>query len=239
MTFQPRLGPTLFTVPSLIILVALGFWQLDRLAWKEGLINQFESRLTQPVQPIPSGELNPEEHEFLRVEVTGTFDHENEFFLIHPSRQGKPGVHVITPLTPSSGGEAILISRGWAPLERREPSTRLEGLYQGEVTIKGLLRFPKELGLIHGWVLPENEPHNNTWFWLDTAALAEKGGYESFPNFYVMSEEEPPLGIFPRGRQWLLDIRNNHLEYAITWFLLAMTLAVVYVAFTVKSGAKQ
>lgn len=238
MTFRPRLGPTLFTIPALITLIALGIWQLDRLEWKQNLIDQFESRMSQQAQPLPSGELNPDSHEFIRVEVTGTFDHANEFFLIHPSRQGKPGVHVITPLAPTSGGQPLLISRGWAPFERREPSTRPEGLYEGEVTIKGLLRFPKPLGLIHGWVIPANEPQNNTWFWLDTEALAEKGGYESFPDFYVMSEEEPPLGVFPRGRQWLLDIRNNHLEYAITWFLLALTLAIIYIAFTVKSGEK-
>jgi len=238
MTFHPRLGATLFTIPALITLIALGVWQLDRLEWKQNLIDQFESRMAQPAQPVPSGDLNPEDHEFLHVEVSGMFDHEHEFYLVLLSRQGKPGIHVITPLLPSDGSPAILISRGWLPFEKREKSTRPEGLYEGEVTVKGMLRFPKPHTYIENLVIPENEPQNNTWFLLDTKAMAELSGYDSFPNYYIMSEEEPPLGVFPRGRQWLLDIRNNHLEYAITWFLLAMTLAIVYVAFTVKSGKK-
>lgn len=238
MTFRPSLVPTLFTITALVILIMLGFWQLDRLEWKQNLIDQFETRLSQPTQPIPNGELNPDQHEFLRVEVTGTFDHEHEFYLVHLSRQGKPGIHVITPLRPSAGGQPILISRGWAPFERRDPLTRPEGLYEGEVTVKGLLRFPKPHDTIQELVIPANEPQNNTWFWLDTVALAAHGGYDGFPNHYVMSEEDPPLGVFPRGRQWLLDIRNNHLEYAITWFLLALTLAVVYIAYTAKTDKK-
>ena len=238
MNFRPKLAPTLFTIPALITLIALGFWQIDRMEWKQNLIDQFESRMSQPSQPIPTKALNPDQHEFMRVEVTGTFDHAHEFYLIHLSRQGKPGIHVITPLLPPGGGQPILVSRGWVPFERREPSTRPEGLYEGEVTVTGLLRFPKPNGFIQDLVIPENEPDNNTWFWLDTVALAAQSGYDAFPDYYVMSEEEPPLGVFPRGRQWLLDIRNNHLEYAITWFLLALTLAVVYVVFTVNSNKK-
>ncbi|MEQ9489319.1 MAG: SURF1 family protein [Alphaproteobacteria bacterium] len=239
MTFRPSLVPTLFTVPALITLIALGFWQLDRLEWKQGLIDRFDARMSAPVQAIPPGDLTVDENEFLRVQVTGTFDHDNEFYLVQPSRQGKPGLHVITPLLPEDGSRPILISRGWMPFERRDRSTRPEGLVEGAVTVTGLLRFPRPLGYIRSLVIPDNEPQNNTWFWLDFQALADKSGYDGFRPYYVMSEEEPPLGVFPRGRQWLLDIRNNHLEYAITWFLLAVALAAIYGVYTFKKDEKK
>lgn len=231
MRFRPKLVPTLFTVPSLIVLVWLGMWQLERLEWKEELIDRLQSRAELPPRAFPAGPLDEEQHEFLPVEVTGVLLHEHEFHLINRSLNGNPGVHVVTPLRRSDDGSLILVNRGWTPFERRDPATRMEGQIDGEVTVAGLLRFVRQPGTIQGWVMPENEPHNNAWFWLNTEEMAASAGLDALPDYYVFSADRNVPGGYPLGEQWRLDLRNDHLHYAITWFGLAIGLAVIYVVY--------
>src|SRR3546814_8815176 len=82
-----------------------------------------------------------------------------------------------------------------------------------------------------GLYIPDNEPAKKLWFYIDPPAMAQAAGLESLPPIYVLAGENKVPGGFPIGRQWQLDIRNDHLEYAITWYSLAVALLVIYVAY--------
>lgn len=228
MTFRPTFWPTLFTVPALIVLVALGFWQLQRLHWKDDLITKLNDRATAAAVDLPAGALGaPDEWQFRRVRVAGVFAHDKETHLLNRSLRGNPGVHVMTPLVRSDGGGAVLVDRGWVPFERRDPKDRAAGQVGGTVVVEGILRL--ESG--QGNFVPDNEPVKNAWFFVDTQAVGRHTGIEVAPGYYIVSGDDAVPGGFPVGRQWRLDIRNDHLQYAITWFSLAVALLVIYLLY--------
>lgn len=238
MPFRPKLIPTLFTIPSLIVLIALGTWQIQRLEWKEGLIEQLQTRAQQAPAPIPEGPLTADEHEFIPVTVTGEFDHAHEFHLVNRALNGEAGINVVTPFR-LEDGRTILVNRGWVPFEERDASNRPEAQVTGEQTVTGLLRFVKPQSWIEEQVVPPNEPGNNAWFQIDPDAMARVAGVDSLPDWYVLSGDTNVPGGYPRGQQWRLDIRNDHLQYAITWYSLAIALLVIYVLFHRKPKGGQ
>ena len=232
MAFRPTFWPTLITVPILIVLLGLGTWQLQRLIWKQDLIGKLQARSTAEAVQLPSGPLDPEEMEYRRVTVSGVFDHENELLLVNRSLRGQAGLHVLTPLIRADGAGAVLVDRGWIPFERRDRVSRADGLIGGEVTVDGLVRFAKD----PGWFMPDNEPHNNAWFYVDPGGMAAAAGLRALPSHYVMSSARDTPGGYPVGHQWRLDIRNDHLEYAITWYALALALLIIYLLYHRERG---
>lgn len=235
MPFRPTLIPTLFTVPALIALLALGVWQLQRLEWKETLIERLHSRAEAPAAPLPTGALPEEEWEYRNVTLRGVFMHANEVHLLNRSLNGNPGLHVLTPMRRTDEGapEVILINRGWVPFKHKAPEDRVQGQLEGEVTVTGIVRYAKPAGAIQGLFLPENDPAKNMWYRLDHDEAATVIG-ESLPQHYVMDGRTEIPGLFPVGRQWSLDIRNDHLQYALTWFIFAIALSVIYVVYHLR-----
>ncbi|MEQ8442516.1 MAG: SURF1 family protein [Alphaproteobacteria bacterium] len=238
MTFRPKLFPTLFTIPALITLIALGTWQLQRLEWKETLIERLHSRAEAPAESLPPGDLDIDEWEFRRIAMTGHFLHEAEMHLLNRSLNGNPGLHVITPFrrTDVPGAPVVLVNRGWVPFQLKDPADREEGLTVGEVTVEGIVRFQRPITGLQRVFLPENEPGNNVWYSIDEAEMQTQAGVE-LTNYYVVDGNMDVPGTYPLGRQWTLDIRNNHLEYAITWYALAVALLVIYVLYHRGPGA--
>ena len=160
--------------------------------------------------------------EFRRVMVSGVFLHDREMFFF-ATRQGSAGFHVITPLRRTGGG-GVLIDRGWVPVEARDPAHRAAGQIGGAVTIEGLVRAPQE----PGWFTPDNDPTKNYWFWRDVPAMAAFAGFDAPPLIVEAGPAANPGGL-PIGRAFRFDIANDHLQYAILWYLLAAALAVIYV----------
>lgn len=239
MAFRPKLFPTLFTIPALIALVGLGVWQLQRLEWKETLIDRLQTRAEAPPESLPPGDLSMEEWEFRTVTLTGHFLHEDEMHLLNRSLNGNPGLHVITPFrrTDVPNTPVVLVNRGWVPFELKDKAAREQGLIGGEVTVQGIVRFQRPITGLQRVFLPENEPANNIWYSIDAAQMEEEIGFQ-LPNYYVVDGNESLPGTYPVGRQWTLDIRNDHLQYALTWFILAAALAVIYVLFHREKSEK-
>jgi surfeit locus 1 family protein len=222
---------TAFSAAALAFLIGLGVWQLQRLEWKEGLIAQIEARahampisLKEAVTRANAGE----DVGYLRVRVEGRFDHSKERYLYALS-DGTPGWHVITPLeTPE--GEVVLIDRGFVPNGFKEPSSRAQGEINDTVTVTGLARTSEAQGPF----VPDNEPAENRWFWRDLGAMAKSmfpaGTHEVAPIILEAEWSDVPGG-WPLGGQTKLDLPNNHLQYALTWFLLALCLVVIYVIY--------
>lgn len=234
MKFKFRFMPTLFTVPALIVLVGLGVWQLHRLQWKETLIDRLQSRAEQVPVDLPKGMLDEAADEFRAVTVTGHFDNAHEFYLVNRSLNGNAGMHILTPLIRDDGDGAVLVDRGWVPFDKVDPATRKQGQIEGEVTVTGILRFPKGASVF----TPDNDIEKNNWFYIELDRMAQLAKL-NFENYYILSGDKDIPGEYPVGAQWTLDVPNNHLQYALTWFGLAGALLVIYLAYARQEALKE
>jgi surfeit locus 1 family protein len=222
------LGFTALMLAALAVLVGLGLWQIERLHWKEGLIAQIETRSKGPPISLEEATVMAEERRdpsYWRVRVSGRFDHAKERYLFAAS-EGRGGWHVITPLK-TVDGKTVLIDRGFVPDRLRDPSSRAEGEVEDLVTVTGIVRLPETPGLF----TPDNEPEANRWFWRDLAAMAQsmfEGDAVTPVPFFLEAEKSDVPGGWPEGGQTRLQLPNNHLQYAITWFLLAACLLAIY-----------
>lgn len=228
--FRPSLWMSVSTVLCLAVLVGLGTWQLQRLAWKTELIHRIEMRVGEPPAPLPVAIDDPDAWDYKPVTVTGTLLNDRELFIgprlaVGPDGLNRPGVHVLTPLV-RVDGSIVLVDRGFVPTERRDPSTRADGQLTGPVTVTGIARRPGG----RAWLQPDNDPAGNNWFWYDLPAMAMAAGVEGFGPVIVQAGPEPNPGGWPLGGRTIVRLPNNHLSYALTWYGLALTLVGVYVA---------
>ncbi|WP_341987536.1 SURF1 family protein [Azorhizobium sp. AG788] len=215
-------------------LVGLGSWQMERRAWKLDLIQQVEARADAPARALPpSGQwpaLTRASDEYAHVRVTGTFDHSKEALvytvLSEPNGPLRgPGFTVITPLMLPDGA-SVLINRGFVPTDKRDPAARQEGQVAGEVTVTGLLRFAEEASSF----VPDNDAARNAWYRRDPAAIAAARGLSRAAPFMIDADATPNPGGLPQGGETRLLFPNRHLEYALTWYGLAVTMLAVVVA---------
>jgi surfeit locus 1 family protein len=115
----------------------------------------------------------------------------------------------------------VLIDRGFVPNGFKEPSSRAQGEISDAVTVTGLARTSEAQGLF----VPDNEPAQNRWFWRDFGAMAKSmlpAGTPDVAPFVLEAERSDVPGRWPLGGQTKLDLPNNHLQYALTWFLRAL-----------------
>jgi surfeit locus 1 family protein len=226
--FRPLFWPTLFTAPAVLLLLALGFWQVERLFWKQDLIAQRQAAVAaNPVAPPRSLE-EARGMEFHHVTEEGVFLHDKEIFLGATSEAGRQGYQVLTPLL-EPGGRIVFINRGFIPAELKDPTKRAAGQIAGTVRIQGLLRLPPSGK--PAWFLPDNRPDLNYWFWVDLPAMSAADGLDRVAPFYIDADATPNPGGWPKGGVTRLVLPNDHLQYAITWFSLAVALIVIYVLF--------
>ena len=232
--WRSLLAPGIAALVALAILLGLGTWQLQRMAWKADLIGRIEARAFGP-----PGTIAPESawatwqagaDEFRRVQVTGTFLHRHESPVhgLAPGERGAPaqGFYLFTPLRLPDGA-VVFVNRGFVPTELRDPAARPQSRPEGEVTVTGLVRAPEE----HGWFHPDNAPQANRWFTRDHRAMAAARDLARVAPFYVEADGASNPGGWPRGGQTRLSLPNNHLQYALTWYAIAATLVGVFAAF--------
>lgn len=230
--FRPSLWATLITVPAVLVMLGLGTWQMQRLAWKEDLVHRVEQRLHAAPIPLPPTIADPEALEFRPVTVTGRFLNDKELLLVARPRQGQAGYELLTPLQrpAEDGGGVVLVNRGFLPMDKRAPASRPESRVEGPVTVTGLVRLPQPAG----WLQPGNRPGAESWMRLDPPAMAASAGLETVAPLAVEMSPDPARGNAPQtgvlnGIQPLVELPNNHRQYAFTWYSLAATLVVVYV----------
>lgn len=222
-----------FTAAGLAVLVALGLWQMQRLAWKTDLIARVESRIgLQPV-PLPAEAawegLDLEALDYTPVTLTGRFRHELEshVFIALTDSAGPlhgPGYWIVTPFALAAGG-TVLVNRGFVPEPFRDAATRGAGQVEGEVTLDGILRRPERRGPF----TPADQPADNLWFTRDPAAIGSARGIEVAPFYVDAAASATPAGGLPQAGETRVRFRNEHLQYALTWFSLAGVLVLVYV----------
>ncbi len=247
---------TLAALVAFGVLVGLGNWQWQRKVWKEELIDTITKRAAaEPLQPDRWSSLDcrPVHEiglgpscEFTTVRLLGQFDHggERHIFTNVPKKGGAPGgpgYWVFTPFDIAGGKGRIYVNRGFVPEARKDPATRPEGQTHGEVEIIGQLRTAEQRGLFTG----ASNQATNVWFLRDPRELldashagadalapwqAREGGPGGL-DFYIDQISPTPAGGLPSPRAAVIELPNRHLEYALTWWGLAVTLVGVYVAF--------
>ncbi|SLN33301.1 SURF1 family protein [Oceanibacterium hippocampi] len=230
MQFRPLLWPTVIALPLFIVTLWLGTWQVQRLFWKTDLIQRIESGLAADPAPLPAGAIDPDDWFYRRVSVDGVFDHAAEIHLLAHAERGRLGYHVITPLERSDGGGWVLVNRGWVPEERKDPATRAEGQVAGVQHVDGVARKSWKVPWLQGLILPDNDIAENLWFFGDIDQMAEHLGREVAPVFVEADGTANP-GDWPRGGQTVVSVPNRHLEYAITWYGMAIALLVIYLLY--------
>lgn len=215
---------------GVLILLGLGLWQLERREWKQALLTGLERALSSDAQVLSLVQAEEiigrdPERDYLRLTLTGTFDHANERFLFS-ALNGEPGWHVVTPLA-TRDGRLVLVDRGFVPDTLRAAEKRPASLMRNETEIQGLLRKPRKRGIF----TPADQPGENIWYWPDVPALIasllprprlEPSRYivEALPapNAFAWPKPVPPEPA---------AIPNNHLQYAMTWIALALVLVVM------------
>ncbi|MEC5398021.1 SURF1 family protein [Uliginosibacterium sp. H1] len=219
--------------------VALGMWQLDRLAWKTDLIGRIaEHQKAAPIAaPGPADwEVQADaDAEYRRVTLRGRFANDRET-LVQASTALGTGYWVLTPLQ-TEQGYWVIVNRGFVPADKRDPAQRDQPAPEGVQTVSGLLRLSEPKGRL----LQDNAPTENRWYSRDVEAIAQARGLgggtqpgagassiaPSIAPYFVdaTADNDAPLG-WPRAGLTVLHFNNSHLGYALTWFVLAAMTAV-------------
>jgi surfeit locus 1 family protein len=228
-------GLTLATGVALLILIGLGTWQLQRRAEKLAYIEHVEAGMKALPQPFPSESLWPSTDfsklEHSRVDIEGHFLAlpEVHLYALLPKigrHYGGVGWWVIMPFEMKDGG-IVLVNRGFVPQDLKNPSLRSKNLAPpGEQKLEGFVRLPEKPGRF----TPASSPSANEWYLRNPAAFAE---YDSLDKTkvapVVIDQLTPNADDLPQTSDGKLNISNNHLEYAITWYALALVLLVIYI----------
>jgi len=188
------------------ILVSLGVWQVQRLAWKEALLDEIEAQIAAPPIALPEV-VSQGEHNRLPVTGEGVIAPERLRILVSQKVFGA-GYRVISPF--QLGSRRVLLDRGFIPVANDIPTPP-----QSPVTVTGNLHWPDE---IDGFT-PEPDLNADIWFARDVPAMAAALGTE--PVLVVarsLSQTEPGLAPLPVDTT---GIPNDHFQYAVTWFSLA------------------
>ena len=216
---------------ALAVLIALGTWQVQRLGWKEDLLATIEARRTSA--PLDLAEVEQlfswsRDVDYQAMRVTGEFLHDKEQYFF-ATWKGDTGFYVYTPLW-LADGRFIFVNRGFVPYELKDPAKRpLEVL--GPVTVTGLARNPLEGK--PSFMVPDNDLGKNIFYWKDMGAMAANAGLDPslLVPFFIDADASPNPGGLPQGGVTLIDLPNNHLQYALTWYGLAAALVAVFGSF--------
>jgi surfeit locus 1 family protein len=215
------------SIIGIIILVSLGVWQVQRLQWKQNLLaNIAENQAAPPLTldaALKAVEAN-ENVEFRRVTTRGTFMHEAERHLLS-IMDGKPAWQIVTPFQ-SEEGVVVLVDRGAVLEDLRDPATRATTNPQGVQTMTGIIRLRRESQSLFA---PDNDPEKNLYYWWDLPSMMRDADPPANSRIALFVLQQAPLANdtgFPRPQPVAVNISNNHLQYALTWFALAAVLAV-------------
>lgn len=219
-------------VLGLLLFTALGIWQVERRSWKLDLIARVDQRIRAPAVAPPDAQswasLAPKSAEYRRVAATGRLLHDKETLVDALTERGA-GWWVVTPLQTESG--TILVNRGFVPRERAALSARRDGQIGGAVRVEGMLRLSEPGGRF----LRPNRPGESLWYSRDVAAIAKARQIENVAPYFIDAGSTPNPGGLPIGGMTVVQFRNTHLIYALTWFGLA-ALSVIGLVLVRKGG---
>ena len=215
MTFRkPQLIPLLFIIGATALLCTLGGWQLQRLAWKEGLIATITQAQAEPALVSLPRDMNG--LDYRKISLGGHFIKDKELRMVAQPRGGQPGFSQVMPFV-LSDGRVILVNRGWV-LAHWEDKQALP------TKVEGVIRpmRPKRT------FTPDNQPENNLWFFEDAETMGKAVDKQLVP-MIIEATGERKKDVYPVPSDGKISLRNDHLGYAIIWFSLAVIGLVMFV----------
>ena len=201
-------GMVVFGVLGTAILLSLGMWQLQRLAWKQELLRAIESKILAPAVEIPQTVL-PDAHSLLPVRAEGRYKGDTVRVLVSQKIYGA-GYRLITAFE-LVDGRTIMLDRGFTSVRLEMPSTP-----EGRGQVIGNLQWPQEIDSF----TPENDLAANIWFARDVARLADH--LKAEPVLLVLRDSSFETEVATPLPKMTANIPNDHMNYAITWFSLAL-----------------
>ena len=205
----------IFNICAIIILLSLGTWQLERLQWKNRYISQIETKISMPAIEInENNSIYLDTYKNRKITIKGSYLYDKKITLHSKVYNKLVGKHLLVPLKTDYG--YLLVNRGFitdAGLKNLNEDTEV-------LNITGMINFSSK----KPYFIPNNNLQNNDWYYVN---IKEIGEYLSLNllNYYLI-EENNLAEPFPIGSQYNIDIPNDHLQYAVTWFSLALALSV-------------
>lgn len=218
---KPQFIPLLFIVGATLLFCGLGTWQLQRLAWKNDIIAEMAQKEQMPILGTLPQSLDG--LEYRHVALTGTFAYDKALHLIGRQQGADVGYFMLTPFTLDDDGRVILVNRGFAPPGK-------EAKPQGLQTVHGIIRPARA----KRFFAPENMPQKNVWFYEDFDAISQATMLAITPLIVEATGEAKP-NEYPIPGDGKIVLRNDHLHYAITWFLLAVIGLVMFAVYHRKA----
>ncbi|XP_060931351.1 surfeit locus protein 1 [Limanda limanda] len=220
----------------------LGTWQVKRRQWKLQLIYELKRLTTAEPIPLP---VNPDELnqlEYRRVRVRGQYDHSQELYVlprspVDPEKEAREagglsssaetGANVITPFRCTDLGITILVNRGFVPRQKIKPETRMKGQVEDEMEVIGVVRLTE----IRKPFVPNNDVQRNHWHYRDLEAMSQVTGAEPI---FIDAEYGSTIPGGPIGGQTRVTLRNEHMQYIITWYGLCAATSYMWFAKFIK-----
>jgi surfeit locus 1 family protein len=231
--FRAGLWPSLATLCLLILLLSLGFWQLDRAAQKRALLEAYGDRPADAPLLISPGFVPDADWRYRRAEVVGRYVAERQFLLDNRVYHGRVGYQVLTPVRLAQSDYAVLVNRGWVPQGATRADLPPLPVPPGErLRIEGLIDIPHD----DVFVLGEGEDRDPGWpKLLQRIRLelhAEQLGLRLLPMVLLLDKDQP--GGFVRDWNPIVIGPERHVGYAVQWFALAAVLSILYVWVNVR-----
>ena len=199
-----------------MLFLSLGTWQLYRLQWKQDLISQIDKGL----KSTPIKYSNKIKNDYQRVVLNGKYNYENQIYLYSLNAKGQPGFDVITPFK-TIEGDNVLVNRGWI---NKEMKNKTEINLSNKSEIFGLLRKIVKKNIFK----PENDTEKNIWFSININQIKKITG-KNFSNHVVFLEDN--VTNLPVPKKITIDVPNNHLKYAITWYSISISILFYFLYF--------
>jgi cytochrome oxidase assembly protein ShyY1 len=229
-------GFGIFTLAMVTLFIALGVWQLQRRVEKHVLIAALTERLAAAPQALPSpaqwSALAPEQDEFRRVSFTATYDSRPDAMVYSSGSAVRedisgPGTWAFLPARLPDGA-TVVINAGFVQntmQDRAQQDRAVMRLVTGEkVMLSGYIRFPESAGAL----TPAENPVKRLWFTRDHLAMARALGWGEAAPFYIDLETPAPASGIPKPGALEVHLKDDHLQYALTWFTLAGALAIAF-----------
>ncbi|GAB1714959.1 MAG: Surfeit locus 1 [Nitrobacter sp.] len=232
---RPGLGLGVFTLVMITLLIGLGVWQLQRRTEKHALIAALSERLAESPSALPRqsdwAALSPAKDEFRRVSFSATYEARPDAMVYTFGSAVRPDVALGTwAFLPAQlpGGGTVVVNAGFVPntkQDRGQQDRAVSPLVTGQpVTMTGYLRFPEKAGLL----TPSPDRDKRLWFSRDTGTMAKDLGWENVAPFYIDLESPVPASGVPKPGPLDVHLRDDHMQYAITWFGLAAAVTFAF-----------
>lgn len=234
-----KIIPTLVYLCLLPVLLALGMWQLDRSEQKRVLLKlQEQATATETLHLSMDIGDKADALRYRQVELSGRYDVAHQFLIDNQISGGKAGYFVLTPLVLTGETKAVLVNRGWIPLNQDRSVLPDLQINKAEATITGRINNFPSVGIkLAGAEIP-------TAGWpsvvqvVDSNVLAKKLGYSLF-QFQIELAKELPDGFKREWQTSTIMLPEQHTAYAIQWFALALTLTILFIWYSFKKNNAQ